>query len=165
NDFNPVDFYEKKLVAFFDNIFSQDYKSAFRRKCGIHVFRKFEFMKTGIEVPILKKQLEAKNNTDYKIENLSQEIDNMRQTVVNYKINNFLSYKLGFAMYKLKNNIFYMLVMLFIIKKNHLFFQENRINKRLYRHLGKMAIFAYKNWYNNQGVRALKKIIKMLKSV
>ncbi|EAL3042751.1 hypothetical protein A4268_03320, partial [Campylobacter coli] len=77
----------------------------------------------------------------------------------------FLSYKLGFAMYKLKNNIFYMLVMLFIIKKNHLFFQENRINKRLYRHLGKMAIFAYKNWYNNQGVRALKKIIKMLKSV
>ncbi|EAH8324193.1 hypothetical protein EUZ10_09625, partial [Campylobacter coli] len=111
NDFNPVDFYEKKLVAFFDNIFSQDYKSAFRRKCGIHAFRKFEFMKTGIEVPILKKQLEAKNNTDYKIENLSQEIDNMRQTVVNYKINNFLSYKLGFAMYKLKNNIFYMLVM------------------------------------------------------
>lgn len=87
------------------------------------------------------------------------------KTVVNYKINNFLSYKLGFAMYKLKNNIFYMLVMLFIIKKNHLFFQENRINKRLYRHLGKMAIFAYKNWYNNQGVRALKKIIKMLKSV
>ena len=59
DNFNPKEFYEKKIFAFFDNIFSQSPNLAFRRGEGQHLYnyrnRQASLSKFGDKIHLLDK--------------------------------------------------------------------------------------------------------------